>query len=76
MCDEGQCLSRVTLTKAHSEYHFPIVTLQEKCDLCFYLVALIMSYMMFKKVPNWQDAGRYMAIKVHAFHFTLADVSL
>lgn len=79
MCDVGQCLCRVTLRKAHSEYHFPIVILQEKRhpdDLCFYLVSLIMSHMMFKKVTNWQDAGRYVAIKVRTFHFRLADVSL
>lgn len=33
-------------------------------------------YMMFKKVLNWQDAGRYMAIEVRTFHFRVADVSL
>lgn len=79
MCDVGQCLSRVTLRKARSEYHFLIVILQEKCDpddLCFYLVSSIMFYMMFKKVLNWQDAGRYMAIKVHTFHFRLAVISV
>lgn len=45
----------VTLRRAHSEYHFPIVILQEKYDpddLRFYLVS-IMIHMIFKEVPNW-----------------------